>query len=159
MKTTTILFLVKDDKVLLAMKKERFGKGKWNGVGGKAEPGESPEQAAQREAREEIGIKVKELEKVAILKFVYPKDGETENKGWDQECYTYICRDWEGEPQETEEMRPQWFGQSELPFDQMWPDDPLWLPRILAGERLDATFELNPQFELVSHKIIEYTEK
>lgn len=34
MKKVTIVFLVRDDKILLAMKKRGFGEGKWNGVGG-----------------------------------------------------------------------------------------------------------------------------
>jgi hypothetical protein len=36
-KQATLLFLIKDQKILLAMKKRGFGKGRWNGVGGKPE--------------------------------------------------------------------------------------------------------------------------
>lgn len=52
----TLLFLIKDDHVLLAMKKRGFGAGNWNGVGGKIEAGESIEQALVRECQEEIGV-------------------------------------------------------------------------------------------------------
>jgi 8-oxo-dGTP pyrophosphatase MutT (NUDIX family) len=47
MRDKTLLFLHKPDeqKILLAMKKRGFGEGKWNGVGGKREPGESIEGA------------------------------------------------------------------------------------------------------------------
>ena len=40
-------------------------------------------------------------------------------------------------PVESDEMRPAWFRVDALPFAQMWQDAPHWLPRILAGERLD----------------------
>ena len=41
MKLVTLLFLRRDGQILLAMKKRGFGEGKWNGVGGKVEPGET----------------------------------------------------------------------------------------------------------------------
>ncbi len=39
MPQTTLCFLLKGDEILLALKKRRFGTGKWNGVGGKIEIG------------------------------------------------------------------------------------------------------------------------
>jgi len=56
---------VKDGKVLLIYKKRGLGEGLYNGVGGKVEDGESPEEAIVREAEEEIGIKVMEFRRVA----------------------------------------------------------------------------------------------
>ena len=47
-KTLSLLFLRREDEILLAMKKRGFGKGRWNGVGGKVEVGESIEQAMIR---------------------------------------------------------------------------------------------------------------
>ncbi len=47
-KLYTLVFLVDDDRVLLGMKKRGFGAGKWNGFGGKVEPGETIEEAAIR---------------------------------------------------------------------------------------------------------------
>lgn len=38
-------------------------------------------------------------------------------------------------PEETEEMRPEWISESCVPFHNMWPDDKIWLPRLLADER------------------------
>ncbi len=57
MKHTTLLFLLKDNHILLAMKKRGFGAGRWNGVGGKIEAGETIVQAAVRECFEEIGVR------------------------------------------------------------------------------------------------------
>ena len=55
---TTLVFPVIGQpvqKMLLGMKKVRFGRGKYNGFGGKADEGESMRAAAVRELREESG--------------------------------------------------------------------------------------------------------
>jgi 8-oxo-dGTP pyrophosphatase MutT (NUDIX family) len=66
----TLLFLITEDKILLAMKKRGFGTGKWNGVGGKIESGESLEAALVRECQEEIGVTPTSWRPVAELDFV-----------------------------------------------------------------------------------------
>lgn len=134
MKHTTILFLIKDDKILLAMKKRGFGVGRWNGVGGKIEPGESIEQAAIRECQEEIGVTPHSLKKVAHLTFTFPDGSDS------LMSHVFTTRQWEGEPTETKEMAPQWFNLGEIPYDTMWQDDPLWLPHVLDGKKVVATF-------------------
>ena len=151
MRLTTLCFLVRRDEVLLAMKKRGFGAGKFNGVGGKVEAGELVLDAAIREAEEEIGVKIAPPDALhrAGLRFYF--DGKPE---WNQECDVFIAKTWRGEPQETEEMKPQWFSITKLPFEKMWIDDPLWLPRVLKGERLDAEFNFNADGSvLLSHKI------
>ncbi len=134
MKNTTILFLLKDDEILLAMKKRGFGVGRWNGVGGKIEPGETITQAAIRECQEEIGVTPGSLQKVAHLSFAFP-DGTA-----DITSHVFIAREWEGEPIETEEMAPKWFKIANIPYEQMWQDDHLWLPQVLDSKKVNATF-------------------
>jgi 8-oxo-dGTP diphosphatase len=62
----------------------------------------------------------------------------------------FTTTDWTGEPAESEEIRPQWFPVAVLPFGQMWDDAPRWLPRVLAGERLRATFTYGADNETVA---------
>ncbi len=126
MKHTTLLFLRRNNEILLAMKKRGFGKDKWNGVGGKIEEGESYEEAAIRECQEEIGVTPKTLHKVGELHFYDFPDVE-------HYCHIYVTTEWEGKPQETEEMRPQWFLEKDIPYDEMWPADKLWIPLTLKG--------------------------
>jgi mutator protein MutT len=127
MKHVTLLFLRRDKELLLAMKKRGFGVGKWNGVGGKVEAGETYEQAAIRECQEEIGVTPRSLRKVGELHFFDLPDVE-------HYCHIYIAAEWEGEPCETEEMQPQWFAETDVPFDDMWPDDTFWIPLMLDNK-------------------------
>lgn len=141
LRNSTLLFLVKKSEgeiseVCLAMKKRDFGVGRWNGVGGKVNPEETVEEGAKRETQEEIGVFAKELKKVAELYFYF-----SQNSNWNQLVHVYVCENWDGEPAESEEMNPKWFSVSELPFEKMWPDDTFWLPKMLKGELIRATFE------------------
>lgn len=151
MREDTIVFLMQPGQILLAMKKRGFGEGKFNGTGGKVGKDETVEQAAVREAKEEISVDIKEndLNKVAHLKFYF-----NEHPDWNISCHTFFVHTWNGEPTESEEMAPQWFSHEQIPFEQMWIDDVIWLPRVLAGEKLDADFYFNGKGESIDrHEI------
>ncbi len=163
MKNTTLVFLIKKDQkenniteILLAMKKRGFGVGRWNGVGGKQAENESIEDAAVRETKEEIEVDLSAAElpnlKVAELIFTFPN-----NPTWDQLVHVYFSDKWQGEPAESEEMAPKWFLISNIPFSDMWPDDIFWLPLVMEGKFVKASFSfgegdiiLNKNIEVVS---------
>jgi len=134
----TLCFLIKENQILLAMKKRGFGVGKWNGVGGKVKDDENIKQAVQRETWEEIGVKPTEFKKVAVLDFLFPESPKDIN--WNQRVNVFLVDKWKGEPIESEEMKPQWFAIDKIPFTSMWSDDFLWLPRVLQGEVLKGKF-------------------
>lgn len=115
--TTTLCFFIRDNQVLLAQKKRGFGQGWWDGYGGKIHGDETVEQALIREISEEAGVSVKEsdLELVAKLNFYFHDKPE-----WNQQTHVYITSVWDGEPQETEEMKPQWFEKTQVPYSEMW---------------------------------------
>lgn len=147
MKLVTILFLRKDNQILLAMKKRGFGEGKWNGVGGKADPGESAQAAAIRECSEEIGVRPINPRMVGSIKFY-----EKTDPSFGHHAHIFLAEKWEGKPLETEEMRPQWFAIQAIPYNDMWVDDPHWLPLMLDGKLFEASFTLDGD-ELVSHDV------
>src|SRR5690606_7682399 len=134
---TTICFLIKDDSVLLAMKKRGFGMGKWNGIGGKREGEETIAQNAVRELKEEIGVNVAEheLEPAGELKFYFNNKSD-----WNNHCHIFRVKSWSGEPEESEEMAPKWYSRNDLPFSEMWIDDIHWLPLVLSGKNIEAEF-------------------
>jgi len=148
---TTLLFLIRHNQVLLAMKKRGFGVGRWNGTGGKINPDETAESAAIREAEEEIGVTPQSLEKMAELTFVFP--ATPDKPAWEQFCHVYVTEKWQGNPVETEEMAPDWFPIANLPFPKMWSDDYLWLPHVLNKQKLTAKFTFDAQENVASHQV------
>ena len=148
MKVCTLLFLRRDDEILLAMKKRGFGAGWWNGVGGKIEPGESEEQALVRECQEEIGVTPLEFEKVAAHDFKFQDDATT-----DMQVHAYLCSKWQGEPGESEEMAPKWFKLADIPYDDMWQDDIVWLPLVLRGKKLRASFTFGTDDNMLAARL------
>ncbi|OGI65231.1 hypothetical protein A3A95_03730 [Candidatus Nomurabacteria bacterium RIFCSPLOWO2_01_FULL_39_18] len=122
------------------MKKRRFGTGKWNGIGGKLKRGEIIAEALVRETKEEINVVISgdDLVQVATLNFSF-KD----NPDWDQQVHAFIIEKWKGEPKETEEMSPRWYPIKKLPFEDMWIDDIHWLPLVLEGKKINASFNFD----------------
>lgn len=153
LRQATICLLRKDNEVLLAMKKRGFGAGKWNGVGGKVKEGETAEQAAIRETQEEIGVTLTVLKQMAVLDFHFP-DIPAE-KDWDQQVVVFMSDKWTGDPIESEEMKPQWYETSEIPYDQMWSDDILWMPKVLSGQKVKAKFIFSGESDLKEYKFEE----
>lgn len=149
MKNMTLIFLHRGDEILLAQKKRGFGMGRWNGAGGKLEPEETIEQALVRECQEEIGVKPSIYHQVAELKFNAYMKGE-----WvDLIVHVFMCDEWDGEPIETEEMRPQWFKKDNIPYDDMWQDDRYWLPLVLEGKYVKGIFTFDKDDNLLEHSV------
>ncbi len=153
LKQATLVFLIKKSdletqEICLAMKKRGFGMNKWNGVGGKVEPGESIEQAAIRETEEEISVTIKDIVKVAELTFYF-----SDNPDWNQIVHVYFTENWEGEPVESEEMKPQWHTIDSIPYENMWPDDKFWLPELIKGHKLKASFTLDSHDTILEQHI------
>lgn len=154
MKHVTLLFLLKPEtqEICLAMKKRGFGVGKLNGVGGKIEEGETVPQAAVREAKEEVGVDIDEedIEHVGTIAFSFDLKPD-----WGILCTVFLTILWEGEPVETEEMAPQWFSLHNIPYEHMWIDDVHWLPQVLEGNILQASFLFNNDgTEVLDKKIL-----
>lgn len=129
----TLVFVVNDGHVLLIRKKRGLGAGKINGPGGKIDPGETGLQAAIREAQEEIRITPKQIDKFGELLFQFVD-------GLSIHCHVFKANDFEGTPQETGEAIPMWTPVDNIPFEEMWEDDRIWLPLMLKGQRFTGRF-------------------
>ncbi|KAL1278467.1 hypothetical protein QQF64_025140 [Cirrhinus molitorella] len=148
-KLLTLVLVVQPGRVLLGMKKRGFGAGKWNGFGGKVQPGETIEQAARRELLEESGLTVDILHKIGNIKFEFI--GETELL----DVHIFRADTYKGEPTESDEMRPQWFDIDKIPFSQMWADDVLWFPLLLQKKKFLGYFKFHGHEVIVEHKLEE----
>jgi 8-oxo-dGTP pyrophosphatase MutT (NUDIX family) len=133
-KILTLCLIEREGELLLGLKKRGFGEGRWNGFGGKLAPGESIEQAARREVREEANLEIDELTPRGVIDFVFQDNPEA------LEVHIFSVINFQGEPSESEEMRPAWWKIDALPYDKMWPDDRHWLPLFLAGKNFRGRF-------------------
>jgi len=131
------------------MKKRGFGQGRWNGFGGKLRPHESIEHAAARELEEEAGIVSLEHTKRGILNFEFENDPQI------LETHVFSTSRFLGTPRETEEMNPQWFEVSQIPFHEMWPDDRYWIPFLLQGKNFWGHFYLKNTNEMIRYEVKE----
>ena len=143
---TTTVFLFQDGRVLLGLKKRGFGVGKWNGFGGKLLPGEDFLTCAKRECLEECCVTALDLVDVGTLIFHQPNGDVIVNHAF----YTDV---FEGQPAETEEMRPAWFTREELPLDHMWPDDQYWMPYLWSRAPFEAEFFFDHAFQITSFQL------
>jgi 8-oxo-dGTP diphosphatase len=125
------------DEILLGYKKTGFGIGKFSTIGGKINPGETPIDAIVRELYEETGVCVvpESLCNTGHVTFTFPARPD-----WNLTFKIYTSDTWDGVPKESEEITPRWFITSQLPYAEMWPDSVLWLPLVLQGYSIDASF-------------------
>lgn len=146
-KVLTLCIIHKHPQVLLGMKKRGFGEGKWNGFGGKVNEGEDIMEAAKREMLEETGINIGDIEHFGVLDFEWKDNPEI------LEVNIFKARDFEGEPSESEEMRPQWFHIDEIPFMEMWPDDRYWFSLFLKDRKFKGRFLFDEKDNVLDYEI------
>ncbi len=120
----TLMLVVAGDRMLLIHKKKGLGAGKFNGPGGRIEPGETPFAAAVREVQEEICVTPRGVRLAGELKFQFAD-------GFSLHGYVFRADGIDGEPQETDEAVPHWFPVEAIPYHRMWADDRVWMPLLL----------------------------
>lgn len=142
-----LLFVIRGNEALLIRKKRGLGAGKINAPGGRMEPGESPEDAAVRETREEVGVTPSAPRRRGHLRFQFVD-------GYALECHVLTSDSCEGTPYETDEAVPMWSSLHALPYDEMWSDDRLWLPLMLAGRPFRGRFVFDGD-AMLDHELID----
>lgn len=135
----SLVFPIRDGRVLLGLKKKSLGEGNFNGFGGKFDSSLDNNilYTAKRELEEECGLvcSVKDLEKVAVIDFYFPF-----NSKFNQCVHVYFLRTFEGVPSESDEMRPEWFSLDSVPYSKMWDSDRIWLKELMCGKKLVGEF-------------------
>ncbi len=128
-----LCFIHIDNKLMLIHKKTGLGKGKVNAPGGRIEVAETAEQAAVREVQEEIGLTPLNLRYMGELHFIF-------TDGYSLHGTIFFSDSYEGTPIETIEAAPFWCPVDQIPYENMWADDKLWLPVVLSGKKFKGYF-------------------
>jgi hypothetical protein len=50
-------------------------------------------------------------------------------------------------------MAPKWFDIDKIPYDKMWVDDVLWLPKVIKGEYVKGNFYFGENEKLLKYEI------
>lgn len=132
-----LCYLKRDGKTLMLLRNKKqndYHEGKWNGLGGKFNPGESPEDCAKREVEEESGLILKSMRLKGIICF--PKfDGV---KDWI--VFIYISSDFEGQLKDSPEGKLEWIDDDKLPDLNLWEGDKIFLKWLDEEKFFSAKF-------------------
>lgn len=122
MKNTSLCYLECGGQYLMLhrVKKENDeNKDKWIGIGGKFEPGESPEDCVCREVLEETGLRLTDYRYCGIVTFV--------NGGWTEYMHLFHATSFEGQLRECDEGVLEWIDKKRLVDLQQWEGDKIFL--------------------------------
>ncbi len=149
----TLCYIHHDNHTLMLhrVKKEHdIHAGKWNGLGGKFEAGESPEQCVIREVREESGLIIPDPKLVGLLMFPNFK-----NEDW--YVFTFTAHEFEGELIDSSEGDLKWVPDDQVESLPLWESDHVFLPWIRENRFFSARFfyegETMKGYDVVFHNI------
>ena len=137
MKLATLCYVRQDGKTLMihrVKKQADMHKGKWNGLGGKLEPGETPEECARREIREESGLDVEQLTLKGFLTFPQFSAGE------DWYAFVFTAQGVKGSLIESPEGDLAWIDDQCLLELELWEGDRYFIPWLDQAGFFSAKF-------------------
>ncbi len=119
--------------------------GKWNGLGGKLDPGETPEECVVREVWEESGLRIHNPELKGFLTF----PGFANDEDW--YAFVFVAREFEGELIESPEGPLEWIPDEQLSRLPLWEGDYIFLPWLDQGRFFSGKFTYK------DGRLVEYT--
>jgi len=125
MKLATLCYVRQNGRTLMVHRIKKANDmhlGKWNGLGGKFEAGESPEQCAAREILEESGLVVSRL----ILKGFITFPGFANDEDW--YAFVFVAPEFTGELIDSPEGILEWIDDSRLAELNLWEGDLIFSP-------------------------------
>lgn len=152
MKLATLCYLRQNGRTLMIHRVKREGdmhRGKWNGLGGKFEPGETPEECVVREVREESGLLIVD----PCLKGFLTFPDFAHNEDW--YAFVFVASRFEGELIDPAEGYLEWIDDSQL-FDlNLWEGDRIFLPWLEKPGFFSAKFVYR-EGKLIEHHLTGY---
>ncbi len=150
MKLASLCYIKRNNQTLMLhrIKKENdMHQGKWNGLGGKFEPGETPEACAIREIYEESGLRVNDPELRGILTFPAFSDDE------DWYAFVFVVRDFTGDLIDSPEGVLAWIDDAQLLGLNLWAGDRIFLKWLDQDDFFSGRFDY-VDGELVAHDVV-----
>jgi len=152
MKLATLCYLRQNGQTLMVhriKKPNDMHEGKWNGLGGKFEAGETPEECARREIFEESGLRVKHLVLKGLLTFpLFARDE-------DWYAFVFVGTGLEGSLIDSPEGTLQWIDDAQLPELNLWAGDRIFLPWLERPGFFSGKF-VYQNGDLVEHSAVFY---
>ncbi|MDA0708850.1 MAG: 8-oxo-dGTP diphosphatase [bacterium] len=150
MKIGTLCYIEHLGKTLLlhrVRKEDDMHEGKWIGLGGKLEPGETPEECVIREIKEESGLTIRDPQLKGILTFPM-FDGID-----DWMAFLFVATTFEGDLIESAEGQLAWVNTADIANLNMWPGDRIFLKWMAEDRFFSAKFTYKNK-QLIDHSVV-----
>jgi len=144
----TLCYLKREGCTLMLLRNKKPGDihaGKWNGLGGKFEPGESPEQCIIREVREESGLEISNPRLHGLVMF-------PGFKGNDWYVFVFSADQFSGDLIDSPEGELRWIPDEELPSLALWPSDHFFFDWMMRDGFFSARFIYRGD-EMLGHEV------
>lgn len=129
MRETTLCYIENDGCYLMLHRTKKKNDGsfeKWLGVGGKIEPGESPEECILRETKEETGLNLTDYKYRGKVNFYSDQ--------WEDEImYLYTATGYTGQMIECNEGELQWIPMNQVMNLKLWEGDKIFLKLLIEN--------------------------
>lgn len=149
MQLATLCYVIDKNKTLMLhriKKKNDVHEGKWNGLGGKFETGETPQECAIREVKEESGLLIKNPIMHGFITFPM-FDGM---KDW--YVFIFTAKKFSGKLIESHEGKLEWINNDKLLDLNLWEGDRIFIPWLFQKKFFSAKFVYN-NGKLKSHTV------
>ncbi len=148
----TLCYVRHQGKTLMLLRNKKpndVHEGKWNGLGGKFEAGETPEQCAIRELREESGLNAEMLDLKGVLTF--PRFA----KGVDWYVFVFNVTQFTGTLHDSPEGHLEWVDDARLLGLELWEGDQIFIPLLTRPGFISGRFTYE-HGRLVDHHVEVY---
>jgi len=152
MKLATLCYLFNGNKVLMINRNKRENDmhlGKWNGLGGKFNPGETPEECVVREVYEESGLLIKNPELKGFLTFPAFDDEE------DWYVFVFTAKEFSGQLRESDEGELEWIEWEKIFNLPLWEGDKYFLEWLNQDRFFSAKF-IYKNSKYITHSVVFY---